>query len=298
MIINQSSLGLLFTGYKAAFQAGFAGVAPVWARIATEVPSSTKTEKYAWLGQMPRIREWIGDRVVNNIGAHDYQITNRSFESTVAVPRDDIEDDTYGVFTPLMTELGRSVAAFPDELIFTLLKDGFEAKCYDGKAFFATDHPVLNDKGKEVAVSNTGGGAGAAWFLLDTSRALKPLIHQKRRAFDFVTKDNPKTSDHVFNRNEYVYGTEGRCNVGFGFWQMAFGSKQELTKANLRAARTALMKQKADYGRPLGIVPNLLLVGPSNGDAARDILLAERDAAGATNTDRNLVQILETPWLE
>lgn len=297
MIINQANLAILYTGFKAAFQNGFTGVSPIWNQIATEVPSSTKTEKYGWLGQLPRIREWIGPRVVNNIAAHDYSITNKPFESTVAVPRDDIEDDTYGVFTPLFTELGSSVASFPDELIFALLKNGFTEKCYDGKAFFATDHPVLNDKGKETSVSNFQAGAGSPWFLMDTSRPLKPLIYQKRRAFDFVKKDNPNTSDRVFETNEYVYGVEGRSNAGFGFWQMAFGSKAALTKENFRAARTALMSMKADHGRPLGINPTILLVGPGNGDAARDIILAERDAAGATNTDRNLVKIIETPWL-
>lgn len=298
MIINQANLGILFTGFKASFMTGFTGVTPVWSQLATEVPSSTKTEKYGWLGQMPRIREWIGPRVVNNIAAHDYSITNKSYESTIAVPRDDIEDDTFGVFSPLMTEMGRSVASFPDELVFELAKNGWGSNCYDGKPFFAADHKVLDEKGKEKNVSNTGGGGGAPWFLLDTTRALKPFIFQKRRAFDFVAKQDPKTSDRVFEHNEYVYGSEGRCNVGFGFWQMAYGSKEALTKERFRAARTALMKQTADYGRPLGIVPNLLVVGPSNGDAARDIILAERDAAGATNTDRNLVKIMETPWLE
>lgn len=298
MIINQGNLQILFTGYRANFQAGFSGVTPTWSQIATEVPSTTKTEKYGWLGQWPRIREWVGDRAVQSIGAHDYSISNKAFESTVAVPRDDIEDDTFGVFAPLMTEMGRSVAAFPDELVFDLARKGWAEHGYDKVPFFAANHKVLDDKGKEKEVSNTGGGAGAPWFLLDTSRALKPFIFQKRRAFDFVTKDNPKTSDHVFNRNEYVYGSEGRCNVGFGFWQMAFGSKQALTKANFRAARTAMMKNTGDYGRPLGIMPTLLVVGPSNGDAARDTILAERDAARATNTDRNLVKILETPWLE
>lgn len=298
MIINQQNLQLLFTGFRAAFQTGFGGVAPIWNQIATEVPSSTKTEKYAWLGQMPRIREWIGPRVHQNIAAHDYSITNKPFESTIDVPRDDIEDDTYGVFTPLMTELGRSVAVFPDELVFGLVKDGFNAKCYDGKEFFAPDHRVLDEKGKEKPVSNFQDGAGSAWFLLDTSRAIKPIIHQKRRAFDFVKKDNPNTSDKVFEQNTYTYGTDGRGNVGFGFWQMAFGSKAEFNKANFRAARKAMMAGKADYGRPLGVVPTVLLVGPNNADAARDVILSERDAAGATNTDRNLVKIIETPWLD
>ena len=127
---------------------------------------------------------------------------------------------------------------------------------------------------------------------------MKPLIFQNRRKMEFVKKDNPNTSDKVFESNQYMYGVDGRCNTGFGFWQMAYGSKQPLTKEAFRAGRKVMMAMKGDNGRPLGITPKLLLVGPSNGDAARDIILAERDAAGATNTDRNLVTILETPWLE
>lgn len=298
MIINQGNLATLFTGFKASFQTGFAGHSSVWQQIATEVPSSTKAEKYAWLGQMPNMREWIGDRQVHNIAASDYQITNKKFELTIGVPRDDIDDDTYGVYTPLFQEMGRSSSALPDQLVFGLLKAGFTEKCYDGLPFFSTTHKVLDKAGKEQNVSNSGGGAGAAWFLLDTSRALKPLIFQKRRAFEFVKKDDPKKSDEVFDSDVYTYGVDGRCNVGFGFWQMAYGSKAALDKANFRAARTALMKMTGDYAKPLGIWPKLLLVGPSNGDVARDIILADREAGGATNTDRNLVTILETPWLD
>jgi phage major head subunit gpT-like protein len=299
MIINRENLNIAFTGFKAAFQRGLSiGPAPLYTEIATVIPSSTSEEKYAWLGQMPRMREWLGDRVVQNIAQHDYAIKNRSFESTVGVDRDHIEDDQYGIYAPLMEEMGRSVRVFPDELVFGLIVKGFTTQCYDGQNFFDTDHPVLDAAGNEQSVANVQAGTGAPWFLLDLSRALKPIIYQRRKEFEFVSKDDPRTSDDVFNRKEYVYGTDGRCNVGFGFWQFSFGSRQLFDKDNFRAARTAMMSLKGDYGRPLGIVPNVLLVGPSNADAARDVLLAERLPNGATNTDRNLVRIVETPWLQ
>jgi phage major head subunit gpT-like protein len=299
MIINRENLNIAFTGFKAAFQRGVSlGPGPLYIEIATVIPSSTSEEKYAWLGQMPRMREWLGDRVVQNIAQHDYAIKNKSYETTVGVDRDHIEDDQYGIYAPLMEEMGRSVRMFPDELVFGLIVNGFTTQCYDGQNFFDTDHPVLDAAGNEQSVANVQAGTGAPWFLLDLSRALKPIIYQRRKEFEFVSKDDPRTSDDVFNRKEYVYGTDGRCNVGFGFWQFSFGSKQPFTKDNLRAARTAMMSLKGDYGRPLGIAPNVLLVGPSNGNAARDVLLAERDTNGATNTDRNLVRIIETPWLQ
>ena len=127
---------------------------------------------------------------------------------------------------------------------------------------------------------NSAGGdeitaAGATpWFLLNTSRALKPIIFQERRKPQFVSKDKPN-DDNVFERKEFLYGADARNNVGFGFWQMAYGSKQALTAANFSAARQAMMELKGDYGRPLGIVRNLLVVPPSLESEAEEILKGE-----------------------
>lgn len=297
MIINSGNLRTLYTGFSAAFQGGFAGAATQYGRIATTVPSTTAQNEYGWLGSLPKIREWVGDRVVHSIQAHGYTIKNKPFELTIGVTRDDLEDDNLGIYTPLFTEMGRATAAFPDEQIWSLLKDGFATTCYDGQYFFDTDHPVGGIGGAPVAsVSNTGGGGGTPWFLFDTSRALKPMIFQQRRAFDFTRMDAP-TDEVVFDRREYRYGVDGRSNVGFGFWQMAYGSKNTLDAAAYKTARETMGGFKADNGRPLGIVPDLLVVPPSLEGAGREILQNERSANGATNTWRNTAELLVVPWL-
>lgn len=297
MIINRGNLKDLQVGYKTNFTSAFAAAVSKYALIATLVPSSTGEERYPWLGSFPGMREWIGERVLKNVAEYGYSIRNRSWEQTVTVPRESIEDDSFGVYAPMMTEMGRAAAVHPDELVFGLLGAGFSTLCYDGQYFLDTDHPVLDAAGVEYSVSNMQAGAGAPWFLMDLSRGLKPLIFQERKKAEFVAKDDPDTSDEVFMRNQFIYGTYARYNVGFGFWQMAYGSKAALTQANFRAARTAMMALKRDLGQPLNIVPTHILVGPTNSDAARDILLSERLANGQSNTDRNLVQIIEVPWL-
>jgi len=296
MIINQSNLGRLFTGYSAAFQRGLGQADPQWNRVATRVPSTTREEKYAWLGQTPNLREWIGDRVIKSIEAHDYSIKNKSWESTIEVGRDDIEDDTYGVYSPLFEEMGRSTAAHPNQLVFSLLGQGFATACYDGQYFFDTDHPVLDEDGKVTSVSNTGGGSGDAWFLIDDSRALKPILYQVRKDYNFVRQDREE-DENVFMRKSFRYGVDGRSNVGFGFWQFAYGSKQTLDKTGYKAARTALMGMKGDYGRPLGLRPRLLVVPPALEEAGLELLNAERDAAGATNVYRGTAELLVCEWL-
>lgn len=297
MIINQANLGMLFTGFKANFQTGFAGHTPQWQQIATEVPSTTTEEMYAWLGQLPNVREWLGERVVHGIGTSDYRIKNKPFELTIGVPRPNIEDDTYGIYSPMFVEFGRSTAEHPDRLAFDNVKAGFEALCYDKKPFFHDEHIVIDQRGKEKKVSNMQAGNGPLWVMLDLSRALKPFIHQTRKKFDFVAKTDPRTSDHVFDKNEVIYGTDGRCNAGYGFWQMAYGSKAPLTKESLRAARLAMLQMSGDHDRKLGIRPTHILVGPSNSDKARDILMPAVIGA-TTNVDQNLVKIIDTVWLD
>lgn len=291
LIINQASLNDLFVAFQAAFNTGFRDAKPLWDRIATLVPSGTRENHYAWLGQFPQLREWIGDRQIKDMTAHDYRIVNKTYEGTVGVPREDIEDDQFGIYAPLMQEMGFSAARHPDELIFALLAAGFTTLCYDGQNFFDTDHPVAG-----ASVSNSGGGAGTAWFLLDVGRVLRPLIYQRRREYALQALLDP-ADESVFMRKEYRYGVDGRCNVGFGFWQQAYASKDTLNATNYAAARAAMQSFKSDEGRPLSINPNLLVVPPTLEGAGRAILLAERDASGATNIWKGSAELLMAPQL-
>lgn len=296
MIINQTNLRTLFTGFKTAFQQGLGQAATQHERVAMVVPSSTGVEDYGWLGQVPGFREWLGDRVVQNVMTHSYSIRNRDFELTIGVGRNAIEDDQYGVYSPLFQEMGRATAAHPSELVFDLLKRGFTEPCYDGQYMFDTDHPVIQADGSVASVANTDGGSGTPWFLMDASRAVKPIILQNRKVDNFVSMTS-ETDENVFSRKEFVYGVDNRRNVGFGLWQLAWGSKQTLDKDAYAAARGALQSLKGDHGRPLGIMPNLLVVPPTLEGAALEIVNSERDAAGATNVWKGTAQVLVSPWL-
>ncbi len=295
MIINRATLQAVTTGFKVIFNNAFATAASDYEKLAMVVPSSTKQETYAWLGTTTRFREWIGDRVIQNLGTHDFTIKNKSFEDTIGVNRDDIEDDTIGVYKPLFEQLGQDAKTHPDELVFSLLKTGFAAKCYDGQYFFDTDHPVIGEDGSPVSVSNMQAGSGAPWYLLDVTKAVKPIIFQKRRDYQFVSMDQ-LTDEAVFSRKEYRYGADCRVNVGFGLWQVAYASKADLTADNLNAAIAAMQSLKGDNGKPLNIRPSLLVVPPQLRAKALTLVKAET-IESTTNINRDVVDVLSTSWL-
>lgn len=287
MIVTPASIKALMTSFRKDFQGGLDGAPSQYQQIAMTVPSSSKSNTYGWLGNAPQLREWVGARVVNQMAASAYTIANKTYEGTVGISRDDFEDDNLGVYSPMFTELGRAAAVQPDELVFGLLKDGFNQACYDGQNFFDTDHPVYpkaDGTGAAKSVANVfvqdATWKGDTWYLLDCSRAIKPLIFQDRRKAELVAK-TAISDDNVFTDNEFRWGVSCRRAVGFGFWQMAMAMNGDLTLDNLWTGWTAMRKLHADGGRPLGIRPTHLVVTPGNEKAA--IQLLERELIAGTN---------------
>lgn len=296
MLLNTANLSALFTGFKAAYQGAFAAANNTWDQVATLVPSSTETNLYGFLGQFPNLREWIGDRQIKNMEAFNYSITNKQFESTIAVPRPKIMDDTYGVFSTLVAEMGYAAKMHPDSIVYAMLAAGATTLCYDGQYFFDTDHPVTVAGAASTKSNYDATGGGNLWCLMDTRRPIKPLIFQKREDYNFQAFTS-MADEHVFKRNEYLYGVDARVNAGFGLWQLAYGSLNTLNSTNVESYVTTMMGLKSNEDKPLGIMPNLCVVGPSNWSAARSVFEVPYLASGATNPNFQLCKVLVSPFL-
>lgn len=157
MLVNKTVLAAVFTNLKATFNKAFEAAPSIWEKVAMKIPSTTSQNDYGWLSKFPRMRKWVGDKVLKQLAGHKYTIVNDDFEATVEVDRNDIEDDILGIYGPQAQAAGFSAKQLPDELVFELIDRGFSEKCYDGQYFFDTDHPVINPKtGKPESVSNKG----------------------------------------------------------------------------------------------------------------------------------------------
>lgn len=302
MIVNKSALDGVFFNLKTTYNRALEAASPEWNKIAMMVTSSSSENRYKWMERFPAMRKWVGEKVVKQLKGQGYTLINDDFEATIEVDRNDIEDDTLGIYGPEAEMAGYSAAHLPDELVFDLVNAGFVELGYDGQPFFDTDHPVGDGKDGTVSISNKGtvalsfatlavaqasfGAArtalrkmkddegrplnitpnillvgpaledtaralmmverledgkpnpfkGAAevvvssrltsdtaWYLLDTTKPVKPFIYQQRKAPTFVSQTNTD-SDSVFLQKKYRYGAEARGAAGYSFWQMAYGS--------------------------------------------------------------------------
>lgn len=137
----------------------------VYRRLVTELPVAGRRLEFPYGILTGRMREWIGDRVVNQIETGYWSQTVRDYEYTLAIKRRDIDDDLIGLYKPIIDDIGGIAAREPDQLMADVLIAGESASqpCYDGKALFATDHPV-----------NPAQPSGTTFSNLRTSRSLTP----------------------------------------------------------------------------------------------------------------------------
>lgn len=76
-------------------------------------------------------------------------------------------------------------------------------------------------KGTATVVVDARISSDTAWYLLDTTKPVKPFIYQERKKPVFVQQTDMQ-SDGVFMRKKFKYGAEARAAGGYGFWQLAY----------------------------------------------------------------------------
>lgn len=301
MDITPSVMLALRTTFSALFRQGYSKAQIWWMMVATRVTSTSASNTYGHMQPLERMREFLGERQFQNLVAQAFVIYNKTFERSVEIPRDDIEDDNLGQYSPMFEELGWVSAKNPDYLLSDLLKQGHSQVCMDGQYYFDTDHPVnpkksglgvqanaflskalnatnfeylraqmmsLKNEGNQPmgivpdllmvppALEATGqrivltdkdaagadnvnkgkakllvapelAGQDTTWYLLCTSRPVKPLIYQVRRTENLVRRDNPQ-DECMFKENKAQYGADQRENAGYGPWVLAAKATAEV----------------------------------------------------------------------
>ena len=253
MQITPSNLQAMFTAYDVRFQQAYKALTPWWSQVASQAPSSAAQNTYAWMAKIPTLRKWLGERQIQNVAAYSYTVVNDDYELTMELDRNVIEDDQYGLYNPVIDEMGWQTKKWPDFLIQELLMAGdgnlagtsmsaAATLCYDGLSFFNAAHPTDS---KNTAIS-------------------------------------PSTQSNYFT------GTA-------------------LTPDNYMKVRSAMMQFKGEDGKPLGVIPDTLIVPPQLEYMGRSILNSDMISFGTvqgvavvgpqTNVIKGTADLLVVPEL-
>lgn len=225
MELTRENLNNLFFGIQGNLNKGLGQTWTGWEKFAVTVNSSTLMEKYPMTIITGAMREWLGERVVNELKGKLLTVLNRDFERTEGVNRNDLEDDTFSFFAPLFEAIGVEAGNLWGRLATDALVD--PGKWADDKAFYG------ERKIGKAAINNLVEGA--------------------------------------------------------------------LTAANYETARARMMQfTDADGKTPLGLIPNLLVVGTQMEGTAKRIFktdLIVENGGTVSNIHKDEVEILLDPFL-
>lgn len=274
------------------FQKGLEEYNPVYKDVAPTIASSGAATIYP-LGRVPEIIEWVGERKVKEIGEAKYMLENKLYEGTIRIPRTAIEDDNYGFYIYQATALAKEAKQHPDRLLSDAIMKAFSTGLsYDGVSFFNEEHPFGPSDSKQ---SNLQSGTSEPWVILDASKAMPAFFYQLRE--DYKMEKPADLSEGTFMKDEYLFGVRGRGNIGYGLWQLAYGSKAELTKANFENAMKSMLKLKKFNGNAIGAMPTHIIVGPENYTKALELFKTIYQSS-SSNVWYERVKIVMLPWLE
>jgi phage major head subunit gpT-like protein len=119
-------------------------------KISNYFVATQMTETYAWLGQVPQMREWIGGRLAKQLSEFSFTITNKHYESTLEFLVIDLMLEKSGQLMIRIGEQAQRANSHWAKLLSTLIVDAPSTVCYDGQFFFDTDH----EEGDSGAQSN------------------------------------------------------------------------------------------------------------------------------------------------
>lgn len=104
------------------------------------INSSQGSENYAWLSQVPQMREWVGGRQAKGFTATGQSVNNIHYEASIEIPVTWMRRDKTGQVQTRINELADRGLSHWNKLVSAKLVAGESEVCYDGQYFFDTDH--------------------------------------------------------------------------------------------------------------------------------------------------------------
>ncbi len=109
-----------------------------------QISSTGSSEKYGWFGDVPEVKEWIGDKTAGSIEDYELEIQNKDFYTAIAIDKNEIEDDRTGIIKPRIDSMIQAVVDHKIDLIAALIINGGTGLAYDGQPFFSDRDPNDN----------------------------------------------------------------------------------------------------------------------------------------------------------
>jgi len=111
--------------------------------LATFYTSTTASNNYAFLEALGGWSLWNGARQFKDVASDDFKVTNKDYESSIKMPKNQLADDQIGMYLDIVPSMVRGWFKKQQSLIFDVLTSNPLA--YDGVALFSAAGRTYGD---------------------------------------------------------------------------------------------------------------------------------------------------------
>ena len=154
-----------YIGFGTLLNKRFGRPDTLWRNFTKHFESNDTITRQMWLDSVPKMRLWEGDKVTSMLRAEALLIATRPHEASIRIPKQDIINDRWGLWSDGVAGLGDSYNNHLDEVTAGMLVAGVAGTAlgttYDGQNLIDTDHTFLGN-GTGATYSNRVNGAFSA----------------------------------------------------------------------------------------------------------------------------------------
>jgi phage major head subunit gpT-like protein len=162
-LLDRQKLEAAYVTYSTIFDMALANAAVVYPRIATVMNDVGPKTEFKWLGSVPTMQKWQGQRPMNRVRAETHSLETEWYANGIELDIDDIREDKLGVVRPRVEMLAKMGPRKIDAIVVDMYVQGFAAGAglygltYDGQYLLDTDHTASASGG--TSQSNLQAGA-------------------------------------------------------------------------------------------------------------------------------------------
>lgn len=158
--LDASKFEAAYVGYHTTFHNRLGTYRSFGRSIATVVETDNIVDRQVWLTKTPKMRPWLGDKVLHKLRAESHPIVTTPQEASVEIPKKDLENDKLGLYRPAIARMADAYEWAIDELVIGMLVAGVQGialgATYDGQNLIDTDHTALSGGGAAQSNKVTG----------------------------------------------------------------------------------------------------------------------------------------------
>lgn len=223
--LDRAKVEAAFVVFSTIFDMKLKATPTIYERIATVIPGISEKVEFKWLGSIPTMKRWLGDRTIQKLRAESQTLSPEWWANGIETDVDDINSDSrFGMIPPRIRSLASAAARRMDAEVLGFYVDGFAGTrglTYDGQFLFDADHTASGSGG--TSQTNLQAGAfSAANFNAALEKSMK-LVDDQDEPIDTMMKTvlgGPanQLAMRTVLKQEFKAGGESNLDAGMADW--------------------------------------------------------------------------------